>query len=73
MEGEAEAEHVLEEDVGDGAVELVLVVAVVVAGDQVEPIRLAGRPPKNNCDTAGLFRSSIPPLLCVAAKCLIDR
>lgn len=44
LEGEAEAEHVLEEDVGDGAVELVLVVAVVVADDQVEPIRLAGRP-----------------------------
>ena len=44
LEGEAEAEHVLEEDIGDGAVELVFVVAVVVAGDQVEPVSLAGRP-----------------------------
>ena len=44
LEGEAEAEHVLEEDIGDGAVQLVLVVAVVVTGDQVEPIRLASWP-----------------------------
>ena len=44
LDGQAEAEHVLEEDVGDGAVQLVLVVAVVVAGDQVEPVSLAGRP-----------------------------
>ena len=34
----------LEEDVGGGAVQLVFVVAVVVAGDQVEPIVVAGGP-----------------------------
>ena len=44
LDGDAETDHMPEEDIRDGAIQMILVVAVVVAGDKVEPVLRARGP-----------------------------